>query len=302
MAFEWIKSFKRMERDPKTLHFKTLMRWSQSETIGFLHRFWWWADDVATDGNVTSLCLPGVVGGALGYSSDIGDKAVEKMQESGWLDVLDSGEIMIHNVERYRATSREQREKGRERVRKHRENIVKRDGNAPVTRYKKGVTRYKQNVTPLDEEEDEDIEKETTTDLPQNNEKPPSCSAPPGAKKSMVKKPKVTIADTGFIVPDAIRQAWAAAYPGVDIDHEAAKAFAWCQNNPRKAPKKDYGRFLNSWLGRADPEDSEKQAASAKAKTVEELDAEAIECERRVAGIPDWSPEGIAERVADDSD
>ncbi|MCD8139195.1 MAG: hypothetical protein LUE17_05375 [Planctomycetaceae bacterium] len=63
----------------------------------------------------------------------------------------------------------------------------------------------------------------------------------------------MAMGDAGFIVPDAIRQGWAAAYPGVDIDRETAKAFAWCQNNPRKAPKKEYGRFLNRWMGLATP-------------------------------------------------
>ena len=58
--------------------------------------------------------------------------------------------------------------------------------------------------------------------------------------------------DVGFIIPDAIRQAWATAYLGVDIDREVAKAFSWCKSNPRKSPKKNYGRFLNSWLGRAE--------------------------------------------------
>ena len=66
-------------------------------------------------------------------------------------------------------------------------------------------------------------------------------------------KPKVVLTETGFAIPDAIRQSWATAYPGIDINRETAKALAWCQNNPRRAPKKDFGRFLNSWLGRAKP-------------------------------------------------
>lgn len=157
MALEWIKSYKKLERDPKTLHFKALMRWSQSETIGFLHRFWWWADDVAADGNVTSLCLPGVVGGALGYSSDIGDKAVEKMKESHWLDTLESGEVVIHNVDKYRASTPEKREADRERKRRSRKS---RPCHTDVTRDKAVTKEASQDVTLLDEEEDK--EEETT--------------------------------------------------------------------------------------------------------------------------------------------
>ena len=82
-----------------------------------------------------------------------------------------------------------------------------------------------------------DTRKETTDSARNSGKSPP--------------KPKVVQADSGFIIPEAIRKSWAIAFPGIDIDREAAKAFAWCQNNPSKAPKKDYGRFLNSWLGRA---------------------------------------------------
>lgn len=69
---------------------------------------------------------------------------------------------------------------------------------------------------------------------------------------------KVAMTDTGFTLPSAIRESWAAAYPGVDIDRESARAFAWCKSNPRKAPKKDFGRFLNGWLSRAKPNRPEK--------------------------------------------
>lgn len=67
-------------------------------------------------------------------------------------------------------------------------------------------------------------------------------------------KPKVVRTDSGFDVPDTIRAAWVSAYPDIDIDSELSKAHAWCLTNPKKAAaKKDWGRFLNSWLGRARP-------------------------------------------------
>lgn len=157
MALEWIKSYKKLERDPKALHFRALMDWSMNEAIGFLHRFWWWADDVASDGVVTSLCLPGVVGGALGVGSSVGDKAVEKMKEAGLLDVLDSGETVIHNVEKYRGTSPEKREADKVRKRRSR---MSQPCHADVTRDKAVTDDASQAVTLLDEDEEED--KETT--------------------------------------------------------------------------------------------------------------------------------------------
>lgn len=91
--------------------------------------------------------------------------------------------------------------------------------------------------------------------FPQGNKPPPPTPSPPSA--SMKTKARVTMDDSGFVIPDALRQTWATAYPDVDIERAAAKAFAWCRSNPRKAPKSDYGRFLNGWLGRVKPSDPE---------------------------------------------
>jgi hypothetical protein len=73
------------------------------------------------------------------------------------------------------------------------------------------------------------------------------------AKKPRISKPKICRDDSGFSIPAATLKAWEKAYPGVDVNREAAKAFAWCLANPRKAPKKNYDRFLNAWLSRAKP-------------------------------------------------
>lgn len=44
---------------------------------------------------------------------------------------------------------------------------------------------------------------------------------------------------------------WARAYEvdPPEIERQIPIAHAWCQNNRRKAPKKDIMRFLNSWMG-----------------------------------------------------
>ena len=65
------------------------------------------------------------------------------------------------------------------------------------------------------------------------------------------KKPKINLVNgkwTG-ITQDTL-EAWQAAYPGVDIEAEVRKAAAWCLSNPTSAPTSQYGRYLNSWLGR----------------------------------------------------
>lgn len=66
--------------------------------------------------------------------------------------------------------------------------------------------------------------------------------------------PKTTWDGKAFIIPDALMASWREAYPRVDLGAQVKKAAAWCVSNPRKAPKSDFDRFLNSWLSRAEPE------------------------------------------------
>lgn len=49
---------------------------------------------------------------------------------------------------------------------------------------------------------------------------------------------------------DALRAKWRASYPLVDTNQEIERASAWLLANPAQA-KKNYARFLNGWLSRA---------------------------------------------------
>jgi hypothetical protein len=52
-----------------------------------------------------------------------------------------------------------------------------------------------------------------------------------------------------------------AAYPSVSLDAEVNRAAIWIVANPAKRPVKNFGRFLASWLGRAQERiDMEKRA------------------------------------------
>lgn len=65
--------------------------------------------------------------------------------------------------------------------------------------------------------------------------------------------PNCIIFDTengGFFNTGSHLQTWEAAYPAVDITQELAKAAAWLKANP-KNQKKNYARFLNGWLMKA---------------------------------------------------
>jgi hypothetical protein len=65
------------------------------------------------------------------------------------------------------------------------------------------------------------------------------------------KKKKPEFANGKWQVTEEQMSAWKDAYGAVDIEGELKKAAAWIVSNPHLAPKKEYGRFMNTWLARA---------------------------------------------------
>ena len=49
----WIKSFQQLERHPKLALVCSKTGWNTDETVGKLHRFWWWVLDFAEDGDLS---------------------------------------------------------------------------------------------------------------------------------------------------------------------------------------------------------------------------------------------------------
>ncbi len=47
-------------------------------------------------------------------------------------------------------------------------------------------------------------------------------------------------------------QAEIRANPGVDFAQELLKAEAWITTNPKRAPRRDFARFMHFWLSRAE--------------------------------------------------
>jgi hypothetical protein len=81
----WIESHQQLEKHPKVIDLMCAMGWSLNETLGALHRFWWWCVDYAEDGdlrkhNDARIAL------AVGLNVDSGKHFVESMVQSCWID------------------------------------------------------------------------------------------------------------------------------------------------------------------------------------------------------------------------
>jgi len=62
-------------------------------------------------------------------------------------------------------------------------------------------------------------------------------------------------------ITDADRAEWAAAYPGAVLDTELARATAWLHANPIRAGKRNWKRFIVSWLQRSQERGGTESAA-----------------------------------------
>jgi len=81
----WIESHQQLEKHPKVIDLMCSMGWSLNETIGALHRFWWWCVDYTEDGdlrkhNDARIAL------SVGLNAESGKHFVDAMCQSGWID------------------------------------------------------------------------------------------------------------------------------------------------------------------------------------------------------------------------
>lgn len=75
----WIESHQELERHPKTLKLMSLTGGTLDDTLGKLHRFWWWCLAYAEDGDLRKYDLK-IISSYLNIDS-------EKLVEAGWIDI-----------------------------------------------------------------------------------------------------------------------------------------------------------------------------------------------------------------------
>ena len=72
------------------------MGWDIDQTIGKLHRLWWWCLDFAPDGNVSRHSAD-MVALAIGIPADMGDKLINSLFEVAFLDKIGKNQYVVHD-------------------------------------------------------------------------------------------------------------------------------------------------------------------------------------------------------------
>lgn len=96
----WIESHQELERHPKMIDLMNRMGWDLDQTIGKLHRFWWWCVDYCEDGDLGRFN-----DSQLGFVVGIHDKKlagdfVNAMVAACWLD-RSAGIFRVHHWWKY---------------------------------------------------------------------------------------------------------------------------------------------------------------------------------------------------------
>ncbi len=89
----WIESHQVLEKHPKVLQLAKSCGWSIDETIGKLHRFWWWCLDYATDGRLDKFDHS-TIASVFGVQEH-GENVVQVLLKLRWLD--SDPEIRVHD-------------------------------------------------------------------------------------------------------------------------------------------------------------------------------------------------------------
>jgi hypothetical protein len=95
----WIESHQQLRHHPKTHALMSLMEWNEYETIGRLHCFWWWCLDYAPTGDLRKF-NDAVLAGSVGLDLKDGNRFVDAMVESCWIDRSD-GTFRVHDWPEY---------------------------------------------------------------------------------------------------------------------------------------------------------------------------------------------------------
>ena len=227
MAGEWIPIDCNLGTKPEVLELVDETGVPVEVAVYRLIQLWSWASLNSSDGTIRAT--PSRIASAAG-----GDEqfwlAVERV---GWVSFAD-GNVVISGWEKRFSNAAKARAMAARRQDTHRQ----RSRNGGALRVCNGAALPEER---RGEEKREEIQQAA----------PAPATKPASPSRSPAKTRISWTADAGWTgIEDLDRQEWEAAYPGVVLDQELAKATAWLRANPKRCGKRNWRGFLVGWFGR----------------------------------------------------
>ena len=227
MAGDWIKMRCDLPDDLEVIAMACELEITEDEVVGKLVRTWSWIQSVSRCGHA-----PGVTGAWLDRRVGC-DGWARAMANVGWLEIREDG-LTFPGFEVHMSQGAKSRALAQERQRKSRRN--RHEDVTPVSRNArdKTVTR-------------EEKRRDTGDASHLLSGHAADAAGPDRRKRDSIRWDP----DSGWTgITDADREAWAVAYPAVDVDRAIAQADQWLQANPAKARKKLWRKFVTGWMAR----------------------------------------------------
>lgn len=181
----------------------------------------------------------------VGISTHQADELFTELEQSGVFSRSETGAIFSRRMVRDDNTLRMNRENGAKGGNPSLRGGVNGGVNPPVN----GGVKARSQKSDVRDQKSEGFLESLDSENPKHNQS--RSSAPQRAKPRRDAARRIAWGPEGFSpIPPDMLAAWAKAYPACDITLELAKANAWLVANPKRV-KSDYGRFLTSWLSRA---------------------------------------------------
>ena len=242
MAGEWFAVDCCLETKPETVEILVATGEPVDVVIGRLVRLWAWAQLNSEDGSIkaTTAILARVAGGD--------PKFWETVAETGWIELGEKTVTIAGWEKRFSQAAKRRMLDARRKADGRKADKIPHDIHSPSAVRPQSVRTDADTFRTAGGLEEKRREEKREELIPAA---PVPTSVPQKRTRSTATASISWDFDSGWQgINDADRGEWRDAYPAADIGQELAKATAWLKANPTRAKRKNWRKFVVSWLSR----------------------------------------------------
>jgi hypothetical protein len=238
MAGDWIPITVDLTRRREVLIVAAKCGMTPREVVGGLIEFWGWVSMETADGRLRNVFVATLVA-----QFGLPECYWRALEYEGWLEESVEG-IIVPNFERWLSNGAKARLGNALRQKEYRRKVTKGATNV--------VTSVATNVATKALPQNSTVQKSKESITTLRSVIDSSEPSPKASEPAVLTFPVVGKDAAEWALEAAFIAELQAAYPGVDVPAECAKARAWCVANPaNRKTARGMTRFLNGWMERA---------------------------------------------------